>query len=310
HICVDNRINTRGKSMFGVYFGKYLQDAGVITEEQYNEIIEANRNARVKMGLLAVTEGYMTQAQAEEVNQLQSAMDARFGDIAVEKKYLTEEQVSALLKKQGDSYLLFIQTVMERKILTLMEIQKHLNQYKRTERFTSLDLDAMKSSDIDKIAPIFTRDSSAPTVIKDYIALLSRNMVRFVDNKVRLDRLQNIHSYTGKSIASQSFKGDYNLFIGLSGLGNKVIGEAYAKEDFSEIDEDCLDAVCEFINITNGLFASKLSQEDVQIDMLPPEMYTDSTTISSEGIMYLMPMFVYGQRVDVVICMETKWNIE
>lgn len=296
--------------MFGVYFGKYLQDAGVITEEQYNEIIEATRNARVKMGLLAVTEGYMTQAQAEEVNQLQSAMDARFGDIAVEKKYLTEDQVSALLKKQGDSYLLFIQTVMEKQILTLMEIQKHLNQYKRTERFTSLDLDAMKSSDIDKIAPIFTRDSSAPTVIKDYIALLARNIVRFVDNKVRLDRLQSVHSYTGKNIASQGFAGDYNLFIGLSGVGNKVIGEAYAKEEFPDINEDCLDSVCEFINVTNGLFASKLSQEDIQIDMMPPGMYTENTTVSSEGIMYMMPMFVNGQRVDVVICMETKWNIE
>lgn len=296
--------------MFGVYFGKYLQDAGVISEEQYKEIIEATQSARVKMGLLAVTEGYMTEAQADEVNKLQSAMDARFGDIAVEKKYLTEEQVSSLLKKQGDSYLQFIQIVIDKKILTLQDIQKHLNHYKRTERFTSLDLDAMKSSDIDKIAPIFTRDSSAPTVIKDYIALLARNIIRFVDNKVRLDRLQSVHSYTGKCIASQGFSGDYNLFIGLSGAGNKVIGEKYAKEEFPEIDEDCLDSVCEFINITNGLFASKLSQEEVQIDMMPPAMYTDNTTISSEGMMFLMPLFVDGNRVDLVICMETKWNIE
>ena len=71
--------------MFGVYFGKYLQDIGVLTEEQYEDIIETSRHARVKMGLLAVSEGYMTEAQAEEVNRLQAMQDARFGDIAVRK---------------------------------------------------------------------------------------------------------------------------------------------------------------------------------------------------------------------------------
>ena len=51
--------------MFGVYFGKYLEDVGVLTHEQYMEIVEASRTARVKMGLLAVSEGLMTKEQAD-----------------------------------------------------------------------------------------------------------------------------------------------------------------------------------------------------------------------------------------------------
>ena len=47
----------------------------------------------------------------------------------------------------------------------------------------------------------------------------------------------------------------------------------------------------------------------MHIDMLPPEMYTDITTISSEGMMFLLPCYVHGERADIVICMETKWNI-
>ncbi len=295
--------------MFGVYFGKYLQDIGVLSAEQYEDIIESSRTARVKMGLLAVNEGYMTQAQAEEVNQLQAQQDARFGDIAIAKGYLTEEQVMSLLKKQGDSYLLFIQALVERNLLSLEEIQKHLNQYKKSERFTSLDLDALKSSDVDKIIQIFIRESSVPTVVKDYTALLARNMIRFIDNKVRFERIERIHTYTSKAIASQCYTGDYELFIGICGNGCQPIGEAFGKEAFNEIDEDCLDAVCEFINVCNGLFASKLSQEEVQIDMLPPNMYADITTISSEGMMFLLPCFVKGKRADIIICMETKWNI-
>ncbi|MBQ8923279.1 MAG: chemotaxis protein CheY, partial [Lachnospiraceae bacterium] len=69
--------------MFDVYFGKYLQDIGVLTSEQYNDIIEANRVNRVKLGLIAVNDGLMTKEQAEEVNRIQAQQDARFGDIAV-----------------------------------------------------------------------------------------------------------------------------------------------------------------------------------------------------------------------------------
>ena len=167
----------------------------------------------------------------------------------------------------------------------------------------------MKSSDIDKIIQIFLKDNQVPAAVKDYLALLARNMVRFVDNKIRFVRIERIHTYTSKYIASQCFTGDYNLFIGICNVGIKPIATEFAKEEFEVIDEDSLDAVCEFINVCNGLFASKESLEGVHIDMLPPEMYTDITTISSEGMMFLLPCYVHGERADIVICMETKWNI-
>ncbi|MDD6401677.1 MAG: chemotaxis protein CheX [Lachnospiraceae bacterium] len=296
--------------MFGVYFGKYLQSVGVLTDEQYSEIVEASRTARVKMGLLAVSEGLMTSQQADEVNRLQTMQDARFGDIAIAKGYLTENQVMKLLKKQGDSYLIFVQALVERNLLTLEEIQKHLNRFKKDSRYTALDMDAIKSSDVDQVIPIFVRDSNIPTVVKDYIALLARNIVRFVDNKVRFEKIKRIYSYSSNSIASQCFTGDHELFIGLCGEGDLLIGSSYAKEEFEQVDEDCLDAVCEFINICNGLFASKLSQEEVTIDMLPPNMYLDNTTIRSEGLMFMMPVYIKNKRADIVICMETKWNID
>lgn len=296
--------------MFGVYFGKYLQDVGVLTDAQYQDIIETSRTARLKMGMIAINEGFMTAEQAEEVNTLQSMRDARFGDIAIEKGYLTKEQLDVLLKKQGDSYLLFIQTVIEKGYLSREDIQKHLKLYKKSEHFSSLDIDALKSSDIDRILPIFIRDVDASMVIKDYLALLARNMVRFVDNKIMFGKLQKCHVYTGNYIANQGFTGTYEMFIGLSGEGNKVVGETFGKEEFEALDEDCLDAVCEFINVTNGLFATKLSQEDTMIDMVPPEMYVEKTTISTDGMMYVLPVIVRGKSLDVVICMETRWSIE
>lgn len=297
--------------MFGVYFGKYLQNKGVLTEKQVLEILEENRTARVKMGLLAVEQGYMSVAQADEVNMLQTMQDKRFGDIAVDKGYLTGSQVEELLKRQGDAYLLFVQSLIEHGYMNLEQIQKELNAYKKQERFTALDLDAIKSSDIDQIVQVFTKEPTIPPVIKDYIALTARNLIRFVDNNLCMDKVERINDYTADFIASQNMEGDYMLFTGFAGDGQgiKVIGEAYGKEAFDTIDEDVLDACCEFLNCNNGIFATKLSNEDTELDMIPPMMYLKKTTISSDGNVFKIPFTVQGKSVDLIVCIETKWLI-
>ena len=85
--------------------GNYLMEKGLLTGEQFRDILNEQQKVRVKLGLIAVAEGLMTQEEADRVNQLQAVMDRRFGDIAVEKGYLTEGQVNSLLKKQGNAYL-------------------------------------------------------------------------------------------------------------------------------------------------------------------------------------------------------------
>ena len=65
--------------------GNYLVETGKLTEEQLETVVAKQDETRVKLGLLAVSEGIMTIEQAEKVNQLQSTMDKIFGDIAVEQ---------------------------------------------------------------------------------------------------------------------------------------------------------------------------------------------------------------------------------
>lgn len=301
----------KGANMFGVYFGKYLEGKGILTNEQYNSIISDSKNARVKMGLLAIEAGYMTEKQAEEVNNLQQMQDRRFGDIAVEKGYLTEEQVGSLLKKQGDEYLLFVQALVEGEILSLEDIQKEINAYKKSERFSALDIEAIKSGDVDKIVPVFTKESFIPPTVKDYIALTARNMVRFIDRHFRLEKVEKLNDYTSAFVAAQELDGDYRVFSGFCGDGSgiKLIAEAYAKEEFESVDMDVLDAACEFLNCNNGLYATKLSYEDVELDMLPPTMKDTVTTIRSDGNMFRVPFYIKDKQVDLILCIESKWNL-
>ncbi len=298
--------------MFGVYFGKYLEDKGILTNEQYNAIISDSNNAKVKLGLLAVESGLMTDAQAEEVNMIQQMQDRRFGDIAVEKGYLTDDQVGSLLKKQGDEYLLFVQALVERGILSLEEIQKELNSYKKSERFTALDVEAIKSGDIDKIVPVFTKDSEASPMVKDYIALVARNHVRFINSHFRIEKIEKLNEYTSSYVAAQELDGDYRLFTAFCGDGDglKEIAKAYAKEEFETVDLDVLDAACEFLNCNNGLYATKLSNEDVDLDMLPPVMKDSITTIRTEGNMYRIPFYINDKKADLIVCIESKWSLD
>lgn len=297
--------------MFGIYFGKYLQDKGVITEAQQKEMLEEVKSSRLRMGLLAIVNGMMTEAQAEEVNQMQQMYDRRFGDLAVEKGYLTNEQVEALLKMQGDQYLLFVQALNDHGYLTLEEIQKELKAYKKDERLSALDMDAIKSSDLDKIVPVFTKECSIPPVMKDYIALMARNVVRFIDTDLRLEQTERINSYQAAFMASQELEGEFNFFVGISGEAEAVIEAAsvFGREEFQAVDEDSLDAVSEFINCNNGLYASKLSEEEIELELLPPMMYTTQMKIQTDGPMYKIPMYISGKKLELVICLEAKWQI-
>lgn len=294
--------------MFGVYFGKYLESKGLLTKESLDELLEDSSKAKVKMGLLAVELGYMTTAQAEEVNRLQQMQDKRFGDIAIEKGYLTEEQIEELLQEQGDGYLLFIQALIEHNVLTLGNIQTELNSYKKAEHYTARDIDALKSGDVDRIVPIFMKDDTIPQMVKDYISLVARNIVRFVDRNFRMEKVEEVTDYTTPFVAAQALDGDHKMFTALCGDGEgiRMIAEDFADEHFDVVDMDVLDAACEFLNCNNGLYATNACNNGIEIDMEPPIMKVELTTLSAEGKIYKAPMYVRNVEVDLIICLDSE----
>ena len=298
--------------MFEAYFGKYLEDQGIITNEQYQEVVVASQNSKVKLGLLAVAEGFMTEEEADEINDAQHRLDKRFGDIAISRGYLTDSQVEYLLKKQGDSYLLFVQAMVERNILSLDEIQEYVKEYKKAKKLSDLDVDAIKSGDVDKIIPVLLRECSISPVIKDYIALSARNIGRFINRQFRIDKVEVVDAVSAPYVAAQVLDGDYKIFTGFFGEGEamKLIAEAYAMEEFEAIDLDVVDAVCEFLNCNNGLFATKLSNEYVDVDMMPPILKDTPTTIKDDYNIVRVSIYIIDQHIDLVICRESRWIME
>lgn len=240
---------------------------------------------------------------------LQATLDKRFGDIAVEKGYLTDEQVGTLLSLQGNPYLKFTQTLIEKNLMTLEQIEKYVEEYKNENGFSDNDINAIKSGDVDRIINVFVRTSSA--YYDDYMGLVIRNIVRFITTSFSFKAPYKVNSYEYKYLGSQCVKGDHNVFAGFASMDNGLIEIAnpYADENYTEVNDDSYDAVCEFINCINGLFASKLSTNGIDIDMLPPLTYNDGILTAENGL-YILPIKINNKRIDFVIAIDAQLEIK
>lgn len=300
--------DTTGKEKVMVEYllGNYLVEAGKITEEQLKQVIVKQDEVRVKMGLLAVSEGMMTIEQAETVNRLQVTMDKRFGDIAVEKGYLTEEQISNLLKKQGNAYLAFAQVLVNENLLQMKELEEMMDGYQQMNGFTKSEMEDLRSDEPERIVPLFLPPEAM--CYKDIAGVLIRTMIRCIDR----------HVYMGKAVLQEELPVKKTVFQKIIGFSTPVkgfkeletgfaeqdgglsaIANAFCREKFELDDEDVLDAAGEFLNCVNGLYASALSREGVDSDMLPP-IFFETAVLKEKGICSI-PVFIGNKKASFVI---------
>lgn len=294
--------------MFGLYFGDYLLEKNKISRSQLEEVMTWQETSHAKLGLIAVAEKLLTPKQAEELNELQKQKDSRFGDIAIEKGYLLKEEVNYLLNLQGNAYLKFVQALIDKNIMSMDQIEKALVEYKRDYSFSDTELDALKSGDIDRIIPVFV-DINIP-LAGECITLAIRNIVRFINNSIKLKSAYTVKEYAFPSIAYQQLVGSHDLFVGFAGKDEALLEIAgpFAKERFEVLDEDAFDSICEFINCSSGLYASKLSTEDIHIDMTPPN-YNQNKTLISDGEIYVVPIVIAGKQADLLVVVDHKVEI-
>jgi hypothetical protein len=295
--------------LFAQHFANFLLDKGRISETDYALISEQQKKGRVKLGLIAVAENMLTKEQAEKLNALQRQTDRRFGDLAVEQGYLSAEQVDRLLEMQGNSYLRLVEILTENGILTLAEIEGCLKEYQAKHGFSDQDLQVLKSGELAETIPLFVRTDHP--LAADYLGLAVRNVIRFIHNQPLLGKLAKTSAYSFGRLACQEVTGDHQLWLGFASSADELleIASPFAKEDFSELDEDALDSVCEFINCINGLFATELSHRDVIVDMQPPSFARDQKLNSTAGF-YVLPLTINGRQIDLIAAVDGKIEME
>jgi len=292
--------------MFIQLFSNYLVGQSVITIEQRDTFQEEIQKTRVKLGTIAIAEGLLTEEQAEEINHQQTLQDRRFGDIAVELEYLTSDQVTDLLGKQGNVSMKFFQILIDSLGLTMETVTEHLHGFQRAHGFTDEELEAVKEDDFETIIPLFA--TVRDTTITDLAGLVMRNLTRFVTNNFYFGRMKKATEYSYSMLAGQKSVGEADIFLGFSATneldGIIKLAKNYAKSVSVTSSDEVYDAVCEFANLNNGLFDSVLSDDDVFIEMVPPEVYLNQQL---SGNAYYMPVYIDDSEFDLILSTDAAF---
>lgn len=286
--------------MISNILGSYLVEKGRITAEQLQEILDEMTKVRVKLGLIAVAEGMITPEQADKINRLQAVLDKRFGDIAVLKGYLTEKQVDELLKLQGNPYLAFAQSLENLGMMSFAQLDEVMKEYQTENELTNSSMEDLKSDDVDRILPLFL--PSDATEYLDLAGVVLRTIMRCVDDHVMPLKAYFDTELKAEQGAMQLVEGQKSVICGFAGNGQALLPTAsyFGHEDFQTVDMDALDAVAELINCINGLYASALSQQRIEMDLCPPE-FSDSIDGFYGEKMLVFPMVIYGETVNVIL---------
>jgi len=285
-----------GNYMFCQLFGNYLVENNVFSEKENEEIIEKLRNTRVKLGFLAVSEGYLTETEANEINRLQATEDRKFGEIAVDNGFLSQQQLDELLSRQKGEYVKFIQILCEEKGFALSEVNGYIEDFRRSQGFDADELEALKQEEFDKIVPMYAFASKAH--ITDLASLMLRNIMRFVSTDFYLERIKKVSSVEYSSLVGVELTGEASVHLGFLAQSNqeglKLLADRYAGDEFSSVGEEMYDAIGEFSNCIAGLFATDLSRKGINTEITPQFAYENQT---AEGEAYILPIIIERKEV-------------
>jgi len=289
--------------MFNKYFGNYILAKKVISPEQLRKVLSEQKSARVKLGVLAIESGCMTAFQVDRVHKLQVLQDKRFGEIAIGERFLREEQLEELLSRQKTSQIMLGQILVDEGMLSYQQYEDLLAAYKKDSGFSNAEIEILKSNNTDAIVKLFiaTGEKGQAELFGEYIELFIRNIVRFIDSDVIIDKPYLTEDYSFANFASQQITGDRAIETGISGDEQVCarFASIYAEEELQKIDEMVRDSMGEFMNSQNGLFVSNLFHKGINCDLCP-QQFIQNGSLSRKEQLFVLPCELGFGKIDIL----------
>ncbi len=288
--------------MYTQFFGNFLLNNKVVNPDQLLDLMTAQKKAHIKLGTLAIHEGYMTADEVDSIVIMQTHEDKMFGELAVEMGYLTPGQLETLVGKQIPDYLLLGQLLVEKGYCTNAEFENLLLKYQSENELASLEQRNIDRNNVFKI--IMNYCGSAKEAMNEsttgFLNLFFNNLIRFIGDDFTVLSLQKIDDLDGRHIVSQEITGyaRYTLMLEMEEDAALDFANRYAKEDFAKYGEDAEEFISasleDFLNLHNGLFLVNLGEHSEGLTLQPP--YTrHSEKLSMESGTYMLPiMYPFG----------------
>jgi hypothetical protein len=290
--------------MYSQYFGNYLINKGLIKPEQLADALEYQSSVHLKLGVVAINAGVMTPEQVDKIHNMQKKVDRRFGELAVEQGYISEEQLARLLTTQKQGHLMLGQALIDRNYFTLEQLQTALENYKKENGMPTRQFNTVRSNETQELEEIFRNfgETVLGKTYSDYVTLLVKNIIRFVDDNpvIEINRLSG--SYKADWYAHQEIYGKMNLSTGIAcGLESflKLAGK-FAQESITEADELAQASVGEFLNLHNGIFLVNMSNNGVELSM-KPQTVTEKYERPAADHTYVVSCHMNWGKFDVLI---------
>ncbi|MGE5398132.1 MAG: hypothetical protein ACM3MK_11455 [Chitinophagales bacterium] len=259
--------------MFNQYFGNYLLNRSIISNESLKEALQVSDSTRVKLGVLAINAGLLTAAQVNEIQGLQKTMDKRIGEIAVLKGYLTANQVDELLGQQKNSYTQLSQTLVDMNLMTMEQLEKALNDYKRDSGLTLEQFTAIQQGDMETVVRSFltSTDSGYTRTLQDYVLLMMNSIVRFL-GQVPILKQPPVATIESNIAARQDIVGPFTMasYVAMDKQTFVKVAQQYSGIAIDSISELAESSVAEFLNLNNGLFIINMDNQGINMHLEPP----------------------------------------
>jgi len=249
------------------FFGQYLLEKGRINSQQLLTALEMQKTITMPIGVMALERGWLSAAQIKELLDQQKHKSLRFGELAVQSGYLTQAQVDELLQVQESTHRVRLgEALVTKGYMTLESLERELKEYnKESEKFAS------------EVSSAFSA-LAHKDIVKTFTDLMLTMFTRFGKQDIIIERCES-----GKEkvrlfrwVIAQKIAGENVEFNCLLSVPPKLLlqmASTMLDDTVSTADELTLDASKEFVNIANGNACAKLSEDGVELTMLPPEVY-------------------------------------
>ena len=246
------------------FFGQYLIEHDLITNEALLHAIELQERTNLKLGEMAVAMGLITTADIEKAHNAQLSKDMKLGDLLVELGILTAAQLDEVIARQKATHLYIGEALVKVGALTPEKLEAALDAFKADQ--------APYVADRVELPDWITTDAA---VWETTVDLTYKMITRVLGLQFRPGKCQTVERLdANRMIAGMNIIGDAtaHYLLSVSAGLQKSIAKAILKEENvdHEPDEVLEDTVMEFVNIVCGNVVAKMSQSGIALDITPP----------------------------------------
>ena len=292
--------------MYTQFLGNYLLQKGIVNQEQLFNAMSRISQTHIKLGTIAIHEGFMTAKEVDECLYVQTREDKRFGEIAVERGYLTDDQVNDLLTRQTPDFILLGQNLVEDGIFSYEELERILFDYKNETEIYDLSLDVENEEAVHAIISNFFVLAEMPVNDENvmYLELMFNSLIRFVGEDFSPLTPMVLDEFPVTFGVSQRISSDREFLTHIDCDRETAIAFAsrYAKEDFGDFDEYVVAALEDFLNLHNGLYIVNISNTlSKDISLAPPEITADGVLYGANKCVDFPVAYPFG-TIHLIIC--------